>query len=372
MKWKKTLTGLHSYKPGKREEQVMAELGLTKITKLSSNENPNGCSEKVKTLQSQLNRSTEIYPDGWATELREMVAGFYNVSEEELIFTAGVDELITILARTLLSQETNTVMAVPTFVQYRQNAQIEGAELREIKLLEDGSHDLPSMLAAIDEKTAIVWLCSPNNPTGNYITLAEVIHFLEKVPSDCLVVLDEAYIEYVDPVPEPHVHLIRRYKNLIITRTFSKIYGLASARIGYGIADKAIIGQLNIARPAFNTTMISQKLAKVALMDQEFVAKSRKENRAGIAQYQEFCAQYEEVTMYPAYGNFVLLELDRSAEEIFSYLEQNGFITRSGRGLGFPNAVRITVGKKADNQAVIELLKALLEEGGQSKWREMY
>lgn len=161
-------------------------------------------------------------------------------------------------------------MATPTFVQYRQNALIEGAEVREIPLLVDGAHDLDGMLNAIDDNTTIVWVCNPNNPTGNYIDLADIQAFLDKVPSDVLVVLDEAYIEYVTPQPEKHEKLIRTYKNLIITRTFSKIYGLASARVGYGIADKAIIEQLNIVRPPFNTTSIGQKLAIEAIKDRSF------------------------------------------------------------------------------------------------------
>ncbi len=185
---------------------------------------------------------------------------FYQLEEEELIFTAGVDELIELLTRVLLDTTKNTVMATPTFVQYRQNALIEGAEVREIPLLVDGAHDLDGMLNAIDDNTTIVWVCNPNNPTGNYIELADIQAFLDKVPNDVLVVLDEAYIEYVTPQPEKHEHLIRRYKNLIITRTFSKIYGLASARVGYGIADKEIINQLNIVRPPFNTTSIGQKI----------------------------------------------------------------------------------------------------------------
>lgn len=285
MKWKKSLAGLSSYKPGKREEEVMAELGLTKITKLSSNENPLGTSPKVAALQANSNVETEIYPDGWASSLRTVVADFYQLEEEELIFTAGVDELIELLTRVLLDTTKNTVMATPTFVQYRQNALIEGAEVREIPLLVDGAHDLDGMLNAIDDNTTIVWVCNPNNPTGNYIELADIQAFLDKVPNDVLVVLDEAYIEYVTPQPEKHEHLIRRYKNLIITRTFSKIYGLASARVGYGIADKEIINQLNIVRPPFNTTSIGQKLAIEAIKDQAFIEACRISNANGIKQY---------------------------------------------------------------------------------------
>lgn len=360
MKWKKSLNGLASYKPGKREEEVMMELGLESIVKLSSNENPLGASPQVKNVIAHSHLATEIYPDGWASELRKVVAAYHGVSEEELIFTAGVDELIALLTRGLLSEQTNTVMAVPTFVQYRQNALIEGAEVREIGLLEDGSHDLEKMLAAIDANTAIVWICNPNNPTGNYIDTTELEAFIAKVPADCLVVLDEAYIDYVLPVPERHEDWMRRYPNVIITRTFSKIYGLASSRVGYGIAQKEVIEKLNIIRPPFNTTTTGQQLAIEALDDQAFIEKCRTENAQGIKQYEAFASEYPEVKLYPSKSNFVLLDLDIPAGEIFDYLEKNGYITRSGAALGFPTAIRITVGRREDNEAVITLLKELL------------
>jgi histidinol-phosphate aminotransferase len=361
MKWKTSLAGLHSYKPGKREEAVMEELGLTKITKLSSNENPLGASKKVQKLARELSFQTEIYPDGHASDLRKTVADFYDISEEELIFTAGVDELIELLTRVLLDATTNTVMATPTFVQYRQNALIEGAEVREIALKPDGHHDLEKMLEAIDDKTAIVWICNPNNPTGNFIPLEDIRAFIQKVPEDCLVVLDEAYIEYVEPQPLAHEKWIREFPNLIITRTFSKIYGLASSRVGYGICSKEIVHYLNIVRPPFNTTTAGQMLAKEALLDQAFVAECRALNHAGIAAFKSFSEAYPDVKLYPSQGNFVLLDLGREAAEIFSFLEKNGFITRSGAALGFKTAVRITVGTEEDVAQVIALLKEFLD-----------
>ncbi len=150
------------------------------------------------------------------------------------------------------------------------------------------------------------------------------------------------------------------YPNLIITRTFSKIYGLASARVGVGIADAAIIHQLNIVRPPFNTTSIGQKLAQAALLDQAFVERCRQSNRQGVALYEAFSAKYPAVKLYPTQGNFVLLDLGIPADEIFRYLEKNGFITRSGAALGFPTAIRITIGDAAANQAVIACLEELL------------
>ncbi|AQY50786.1 histidinol-phosphate aminotransferase [Listeria weihenstephanensis FSL R9-0317] len=361
MKWKKELVGLHSYKPGKREEQVMAELGLTEITKLSSNENPHGVSKKVTDYMANSDVNFEIYPDGWATDLREQLAAHHGVKEEELVFTSGVDELIALLARTLLSPATSTVMPAPTFPQYRQNARIEGAEVREVALSANGDHDLDGMLAAMDATTSIVWLCNPNNPTGNYIALTEIIAFLRQVPTDVLVVLDEAYIEYVSPQPDTHTALIYEFENLIITRTFSKIYGLASSRVGYGIANAAIISQINIVRPPFNTTTMGQKLAQIALSDQAFIDACRAENAAGREQYQAFADKNEAVFVYPSQGNFVLVDIGLPADDVFSYLEKNGYIVRSGSALGFPTAVRITVGKQAENEAVIALLQQLVK-----------
>ncbi|EUJ52368.1 histidinol-phosphate transaminase [Paenilisteria rocourtiae] len=361
MKWKTTLNGLHSYKPGKREEQVMAELGLTEITKLSSNENPHGVSEKVTDYLKNVDMNVEIYPDGWASDLRAQLAIYHGVKEEELVLTSGVDELIALLSRTLLSPKTSTVMATPTFPQYRQNACIEGAEVREIALTKNGDHNLPEMLAAIDETTSIVWLCNPNNPTGNYIALDEIIHFLHQVPKDVLVVLDEAYIEYVEPQPKTHTALIYEFSNLIITRTFSKIYGLASSRVGYGIANAEIIGQINIVRPPFNTTTMGQKLAQIALVDQDFIAQCRAKNAAGRKQYELFAAQNEMVFVYPSQGNFVLVDIGQPADDVFRYLEKNGYIVRSGSALGFPTAVRITVGTESENATVIKLLQHLVK-----------
>ncbi|MHC5253079.1 histidinol-phosphate transaminase [Listeria kieliensis] len=362
MKWNETLAGLGSYKPGKREEQVKAELGLERIVKLSSNENPFGTSEEVRGCLRKLSYEslTELYPDGHAAALRKVVASFYQLEESELIFTAGVDELIGLLARALLRPDVNTVMATPTFVQYAHHAKICGAELREVPLLEDGAHDLEKMFEQIDENTAVVWICNPNNPTGNFLDLDAVEAFLKRVPKETLVVLDEAYIEYVEPVPRAHEHWIRTYPNLVITRTFSKIYGLASARVGYGMASPAIISQLNVIRSPFNTTMIGQALAIEALSDQDFIAKCRKENKLGIAQYEAFAEQYHEVKLYPSCGNFVLLEFQCSGQSVFRYLEEKGYITRSGETLGFPNAVRITIGRAEDNAEVIRLLAAFL------------
>jgi len=196
MRWKEQLLTLTPYQPGKSIDSVKRQYNLDKIIKLASNENPFGCSKKVlDTLQANLPEFA-IYPDGYATSLREGLAAFLKVEPEELIFGNGSDNIIQMISRALLHTNVNTVMATPSFSQYKHNAIIEGAEIREIPLV-NGDHDLDKMVEAIDDYTNVVWVCSPNNPTATYVPENKLISFLEKVHSHVLVVLDEAYYEYV-------------------------------------------------------------------------------------------------------------------------------------------------------------------------------
>ncbi len=270
MKWKEQILDLPPYKPGKHMDAVKREYGLEKIVKLASNENPFGCSPSVWEALS--NNGFERYPDGYATVLRSEVAKFLQVNENQLIFGNGADNLIQIISRSLLFPGRNTVMAAPSFSQYKHNAVIEGAEVREIPLSEDGQHDLDAMLAAIDDETAVVWVCSPNNPTGNHIPNNKLTAFLDKVPEDTLVVIDEAYHDYV--VAEDYhdsLQLLKKYDNLIVLRTFSKIYGIAAVRVGYGISTPETIHALEPVREPFNVSTIGQIAAVAALKDQDYV-----------------------------------------------------------------------------------------------------
>jgi histidinol-phosphate aminotransferase len=192
MRWKEQLLTLTPYQPGKSIESVKKQYKLDKIVKLASNENPFGCSDKVLSALQLNQQSMPIYPDGYAANLRDSLAASLQVEAEELIFGNGSDNLIQIISRALLHPDASTVMASPTFSQYKHNAVIEGAIIKEIPL-ENGNHNLDGMLKAIDEKTNVIWLCSPNNPTGTYIPEEALLSFLENVPSDILVVLDEAY-----------------------------------------------------------------------------------------------------------------------------------------------------------------------------------
>ncbi|NGQ94559.1 histidinol-phosphate transaminase [Brevibacillus sp. SYP-B805] len=347
------------YQPGKPIEDVKRELGLTEVIKLASNENPFGCSPKaVEAIQKQLG-SLAIYPDGGTLELRWELAKFLNVEPDQLIFGNGSDEIILMIARAYLEKGTNTVMATPTFSQYRSNAIVEGAELREIPL-KDGVHDLEAMAAAIDANTRVVWICNPNNPSGTIVSEADFLAFLAKVPGHVLVVLDEAYYEYVVAPEYPQtIPLLDKYPNLIILRTFSKIYGLAALRIGYGIASKEIVGHLNHVREPFNTSTLAQAAARAALADQAFVEKCRDLNRAG---YQQLTAQFEAwgLDFYPSQTNFILVNINRDSDDVFRQLLQQGIIVRSGKALGFPGYQRITIGSAEQNERLLKALGSVL------------
>jgi histidinol-phosphate aminotransferase len=360
MKWKEQILDLPSYKPGKSIDEVKREYKLEKIIKLASNENPYGCSENVLHALQNSSSSLALYPDGYATNLRDVLAQHLSVQPEQLIFGNGSDEIILIIARSLLHPGANTVMPSSTFPQYKHNAIIEGAEVREVPL-ENGQHNLEQMLKEIDQNTKVVWLCSPNNPTGVHIPKDQLTAFLAQVPTNVLVVLDEAYYEYV--IADDYydsINLISKYTNLIVLRTFSKIYGLASLRIGYGIANPSIITALEPVREPFNVNTFAQIAAIAALGDQNFVERCKLENREGMDQFYQFCSE-NQLEYYPSQGNFILIDFKMQGNEVFQYLLEKGFIVRSGNALGFPTCVRITVGSKEQNEGVLAELSQLLK-----------
>jgi len=356
---KKQIVDLPVYQPGKPIEEVQKEFGLDHIVKLASNENPFGCSPKVKEAIIPVLDRLAIYPDGAAMDLREGIAPFLGVKEDELIFGNGSDELLMLTSRAYLEPGTNAVMATQTFSVYKTVSTVEGAEVIEVPL-KDGTHDLQGMLAAINENTRVVWVCNPNNPSGTIVHEQELIHFLKQVPSTALVVLDEAYYEYVTDSNYPQsINLFREYPNLLILRTFSKIYGLAGLRIGYGIASPDLVDKINRVREPFNTSSLAQVGALAAIADQEFVTYCREANAKGL---QQMYIGFDELglTYYKSQGNFVLVETGRDGNEVFQALLRKGYIIRSGVPLGFPTAIRVTVGSEQQNEGFLQALREVL------------
>ncbi|WP_347860477.1 aminotransferase class I/II-fold pyridoxal phosphate-dependent enzyme [Salimicrobium sp. PL1-032A] len=245
MKTKSVLTQMNPYKPGKQIEEVKKEYNLDKIVKLASNENPFGFSPEVKDRLPESISQLELYPDGYAREIREELASFYSIDESQLIFGNGSDEIVQILCRAFLEAGSNTVMATPTFPQYKHNALIEGAEVREVPLTAGGHHDIDTMLENVDDKTRILWLCSPNNPTGVLLEKETIDRIIEDCPDHVLIVMDEAYYEYAEESKRyASLDAVQKHNNVIVLRTFSKAYGLAGLRIGYGIADHSLISAM--------------------------------------------------------------------------------------------------------------------------------
>ena len=363
MKWKQQIHDMKAYQPGKPIEEVQREYGLDKIVKLASNENPYGFSPKVKAFLESDHTNHAIYPDGYAQILRTAVAEHLGVKETQLIFGNGSDDLIAIVTRALLYPGVNTVMAKPSFSQYSHNAEIEGAEVREVPL-KDGKHDLNAMLEAIDENTSIVWVCNPNNPTGTIVSDEELSKFIQKVPQDVLIVLDEAYFEYVNaPEYKNTLHYVEENSNVIIMRTFSKAYGLASFRVGYAIANEDVISKLDPVRAPFNNTVLSHKVATIALQDQGFISECTEKNEKGKLQFVEFCEKHN-LNFYPSQTNFILFEVKADSDLVFKEMMKRGFIIRSGKALSAPGYIRVTIGTEEQNAEFLHLLEELLKEQG--------
>ncbi|PZE21936.1 histidinol-phosphate transaminase [Paenibacillus xerothermodurans] len=361
MRPKKNIVHLPVYKPGKPMEEVKRELGLTDVIKLASNENPFGCSPKAKEAIIAHVDQTSIYPDGGAVELTAAIAEHFNVETNQVIFGAGSDEIIMMLARAFFEPGDQTIMAETTFPQYKHNAEVEGAVCVEVPL-KDGAHDLPAMLAAINGRTKIVWLCNPNNPTGTMHSHNEVAEFLQQVPPHVMVVLDEAYAEYnVSGEYPDSVGLVNQYKNVIILRTFSKIYGLATLRIGYGIGHPDVIRSINQVREPFNTTGFAQKAALAALQDKQFITDCREANAEGI-RYLTGELDRLNVSYYPAHGNFIMVDVQRSGAAVFESLLRKGIIIRHDSGWKLPTMIRVTVGSQEQNEKFIGALEQVLDE----------
>ncbi|ULL15579.1 histidinol-phosphate transaminase [Paenibacillus sp. H1-7] len=361
MQPKKNIVHLPVYKPGKPMEEVKRELGLTEVIKLASNENPFGCSPKAKEAIIASVEQTSIYPDGGAVELTNAVAAHFGVESNQVIFGAGSDEIILMLARAFFVPGDETIMASPTFPQYKHNAEIEGAVCIEVPCV-DGYHDLQGMLSKVNERTKIIWVCNPNNPTGTMNTHQEIVDFINAVPEHVLIVLDEAYAEYnVSGQYPDSIGLVYQYKNVITLRTFSKIYGLASLRIGYGIGHPDVIKSINQVREPFNTTSFAQKAAVAALADEQFIADCREANAKGIVY---LSAQFDELKLnyYSAHGNFIMVDVERPGNAVFEGLLRKGIIVRHDPGWGLPTMLRVTVGSQEQNEKFIGALKQVLEE----------
>lgn len=340
---------LQPYVAGKTIAEVENRYHPKQISKLASNENRLGCSEKVKEAVNQALDIVHEYPDPIARRLREKIADLHHVSESEVLLAAGSESIISILCRTFFKEGENAVTAKATFVGFFVQAGVRGVELKKIPLTEDYRFDINGILDAVDTHTKMIYIANPNNPTGTYITKEEYRKLCTELPKDVLLIMDEAYQEFVDHVKDYPDSLLYRQQNVITLRTFSKAYGLAGFRVGYAIADERLITQMLKTKLTFEPTTLAQAAAFAALDDQSFIEKSVRTVIEGRKRLYDFFDQHK-VNYVPSISNSVMMILNDEVEarEFTQMILEQGVILRRADAFGLPNCIRVTIGTKRE------------------------
>ncbi len=349
------IASLTPYSPGKPIEELQRELGLASVIKLASNENPCGPSPKALAALSDAAATLHRYPDGNAYRLRGALAERWKVAPDQVILGNGSDEIIGLLVRAFLAPGDEAIMADQTFVIYRM--EVTAAHGRPVVVpLKAHRHDLPAMADAITERTRLLFVCNPNNPTGTMVSATEVEALMAHVPDHVIVAFDEAYYEYVTSRDFPDsLAYVQRGRPVIVLRTFSKIYGLAGLRIGYGLTTVEIAGYLNRVRPPFNANSLAQQAALAALDDEEHVARSRALNRRE-RDVLEAGLRDLGFAPVPSQTNFLYFDVGRDGRAVFEALLHEGVIVRHIEG----PMLRVTVGLPEENRRFLEALQRVL------------
>jgi histidinol-phosphate aminotransferase len=353
--------GLTPYQPGKPIEELEREHGVRNAVKLASNENPLGPSPLVMEAAHRALGDISRYPDGSGFALKAALSLHLGVSADQITLGNGSSDLLEFAARVLVSREHEVVYSQYCFALYPLLAQILGAQGQTVPAKGFG-HDLEAMAKAVNKQTRLIYIANPNNPTGTWLSSDELEAFLAFMPEHVLVVLDEAYYEYVDAAEYPNsLAWLSCYPNLIITRTFSKAYGLAGLRIGYALSHRDLADLMNRVRPPFNVNSLALAAATVALQDQVHIQRSQAMNRTGMAQ---LTAAFTALSLdyIPSVGNFVTVDVGQSGGKIYEALLRRGVIVRPMAGYGLPRHLRVTVGQEDENARFIQALGAILEE----------
>jgi histidinol-phosphate aminotransferase len=359
---------LAPYVPGRPIEEVERELNISAI-KLASNENPLGPSPLAIEAARKALAESNRYPDGSGFYLRQALSKKHGLPMEQIILGGGSTELIDLTARLMLRPENTGVTSFGSFPLYYIAIRAAGARMVETPL-RDYRFDLDAIARRLTPEARIVFLANPNNPTGTMFTADDFDAFLERVPPHVLVVLDEAYCDYIErPDYSRSVELVRRGANLVVLRTFSKVYGLAGLRIGYGLGPAGLLDEVNKIRGPFNTSGVGQAAALVALDDREHVRRSIDSNRAGLAQLTAGLKKLG-ILCVPSATNFILAEFGYDTEPLCEELTRRGVIVRPMRWMGFPQAIRVSVGTPAENEKFLGALGELLASSGASASRK--
>jgi histidinol-phosphate aminotransferase len=352
------IAALTPYVPGKPIEELQREMGLARVVKLASNENPLGPSPKAIAVLTEGAATLHRYPDGGAFRLREALADRWKVTSDHVILGNGSDEILGLLARTFLSPGDEAVMADHTFVIYKMEVMAAHGKAVTVPL-KQWRHDLTAMAEAVTPRTKLFFVCNPNNPTGTMVSADEVEQLMARVPEHVIVVFDEAYFEYVRRSDFPDsMAYVKQGRNTIVLRTFSKIYGLAGLRIGYGVTTPEITNFLNRVRPPFNANSIAQRAALAALGDDEHVARSRSVNQAGMEQMVKGLTALG-FTPIPSEANFLYVDIGQDGRQVFDALLRQGIIVRHIEG----RMIRVTIGQVEENEAFLTALAQVVQAG---------
>ncbi|MEK7871834.1 MAG: histidinol-phosphate transaminase [Nitrospirota bacterium] len=353
------IEGLIPYTTGKPIEELERELGIKGAVKLASNENPLGPSKKALDAIAEAAHGINRYPDGGGYRLKEALSGRYDVVSSQIILGNGSNEIIDLLVRTFMIPGDEAIAADLTFIVYKLVVTASGGKAVIVPLKDEG-HDLAAMASMIGDRTRLLFIANPNNPTGTIVTEEEVYDFLERVPDNVIVVFDEAYKEYVTSKGFPDtLGYLRTGRNIVILRTFSKIYGLAGLRIGFGIAKSELVNYMNRVRQPFNTNSLAQRAALCALNDDEHIMKSLKINEEGKKYYYSSLKEMG-LRYIPTEANFIYFGSGRDGKEIYNALLKEGIIVRHIEG----SRIRVTIGLPEDNRRFIYSLKKVLSREG--------
>ena len=352
---------LQPYQPGKNIEELERELGISGIVKLASNENPRAPSASVGRAVTHMLPELSRYPDGGGFHLKQALADQLAVDPSQITLGNGSNDVLELITRAFVRPGQGVIVAQHSFAVYTLAAKSTGADLRVVPAVCWG-HDLEGMAEVVDGETRIVFIANPNNPTGTWVSRDLLIDFMDSIPNHVLVVLDEAYFEYVEEENYPDgIQLLSNWPGLIVTRTFSKIHGLAGLRVGYSVSSSEIAEILNRVRQPFNVNALGYVAALAALEDEEYVLESRTLNRE---QMSRMCEDFDrlELKWIPSAGNFVSVDVGRPAAPVFQRMLRSGVIVRLIENYGMPNHLRITVGLEEENARALSALETALVE----------
>lgn len=349
------------YVPGKPIEELERELGLTRIIKLASNENPLGPGKKALAAIQATLPQLALYPDGNGFNLKQALARKYGVETGQITLGNGSNEILELVARAFLTTEHEVVFSQHAFAVYPIVTQAVGAKAVVVPAVNYG-HDLDAMLQAVTEKTRLVFVANPNNPTGTWVDQSSLERFIKALPETCLCVLDEAYHEFVNSTdPVDSIGWLKKYPNLLITRTFSKAYGLAGLRVGYGLSSPELADILNRVRQPFNNNMLALAAAEAALSDSEHLERTITVNTRGMQQLTDGFRKLG-LEWIPSHGNFVSVDLKQPGLPVYEALLRKGVIVRPVANYEMPSHLRVSIGTEEENRIFLNALSDILSD----------